>query len=71
MASDIKNTADGITGNQVIGRVTVNTGGRGTNGSQGFTRATPNNVTIPLADIHDKYDDRFDDPRYYQGDSAT
>lgn len=64
MASDIKNTGNDITGVQVIGNVVVNTGGRGAQLKQ-TQEDSPGRKEIPLADIHDKYDDRLDDPTYY------
>lgn len=69
MANDILNTGNATTGNQVLGRATINTGGRGTNGKQHLQSDHP--VTIPVASIAAKYDARFDDPRYYAGDTAS
>ena len=71
MANDIVNASAGdTTGNQVIGRPTVNTGGRGANVSQQLD-TTSNKESSAVADVAAQYDARFDDPRYYAGDAAT
>ncbi len=71
MASTIKNTSDGITGNQTIGRPLVATGGRGSFALFAQTLETANVETIALADIEQKWSTRFNDPRYYQGDAPA
>lgn len=63
MASDIKNTSDGIDEQQKLGRVTVATGGSKLNAHQQLAPQREQNTDI--ADVHDKYDARFDDPTYY------
>jgi len=69
MANDILNA---VTSTTVInnGTVVVGTGARGTYGAQILDDGRA--VHTPLiTTIQDKYDDKFDDPRYYTGDAAT
>jgi hypothetical protein len=71
MANDILSAASGAaSGNQTTGRPTVATGSRGANFSQTLD-GTVNKKTIAIADIAADYDARFDDPRYYTGDTAS
>ena len=71
MANDIVNATDGATtGLQRQGRVTVASGGRGSNFSKTYD-PTLESLTSPVVDIAAKYDARFDDPRYYTGDAIT
>lgn len=71
MANDILNTSNSNTGNQVLGRIIINTGGRGANLKQTLSTSNNDSDTIAIGDIDDKYDTRFDDPRYYSGDAIT
>jgi hypothetical protein len=68
MANDILNTSNGATGNQNLGKITVKQEGRGTNSTKQYNAALH---TIDISTIAAKYDARFDDPRYYQGDADT
>ena len=70
MANDILNTANGTTGNQVQGTVRVHQPGRPTVGN-GHTYNPADVQTSTVLSIADKYDERFDDPRYYTGDLVT
>ncbi len=67
MAQDILNTSGTNTGNQRIGNVVVGTGGRG---SYSYQKNDDREKAALVADVDDKYDTRFDDPRYYNGDTA-
>jgi hypothetical protein len=68
MANDIVNSVDGSgTGIQQMGTRVVSVGGAGDS-------ALTNDAdlhTIDIANIADKYDDRWDDPRYYAGDTEN
>lgn len=73
MAVDIFNAVSGELGITEInnGSITVGLPGRGAKArvAQYYDDGM---VTKPvIADIEDKYDARFDEPRYYTGDSAT
>lgn len=71
MANDILSINGNTSGSQSIGKVTVATGGRG---SQALFRKSysPENVKeITISSIAAKYDARFDEPRYYTGDSGN
>ena len=68
MANDIVNNQGGTTGNQQRGRITVKGPGRGTNG---YKANTEQQLLSAVSDLSTKYDDRFDDPRYYTGDAVT
>jgi len=48
-------------------RATVLYGGRAASAK----RMDARQLTLDIADITDKYTDRFDDPRYYSGDDVT
>ncbi len=58
MASDIVNTSGTTTGNQRQGRVTVASGGRGTNFALTYDPAIET-ILSPIADITTKYDHKF------------
>ena len=62
-AQDIMNASGGSSGNQKIGGVVISIGGRN-------YQTLSNNRTIALSTLINKYADRFDDPTYYDGDSA-
>ena len=67
MAADIKNTDNGVTGDQKLGMIQVNVG----NVSSLVTLDGSDSLhTIDIDTIDDKYDDKFDSPRYYTGDTA-
>ena len=67
--NDIVNASDlSGSGDQRLGRIVVKTGGRGSNGTQANTE--PQYVE-EIADVSGKFDERFDDPRYYTGDAPT
>lgn len=61
MAADISNIDGAFNGNQQLGRVTINQNGRLT-----VSKPSGDEDTIPIADIDDKYDTRFDDVTYYE-----
>lgn len=74
MANDILNTGGTTTDSASVGAITVATGGRGSLALVRQSRADarpPCVESVLLTTLSDKYDDRFDDPRYYQGDAST
>ena len=71
MANDILNTGAGTTGSAAVGKITVATGGRGSLALFRLSRDGDGSETDLITNLDDKYDTRFDDPRYYQGDAAT
>ena len=71
MASDIVNTAGTTTGNQKMGDAVVNLPGRNGQEDEAHQFQADRQITVPVVDIHDKYDDRYDDPRYYTGDTPS
>ena len=74
MANDILNNAAVASGVQLVGAVTVATGGRGSatlfRNSLPADRAPASNP-LSIATLATQYDTRFDDPRYYEGDTAN
>lgn len=65
---DIVNISGVGTGTQKQGVVTVHTPGRGSAARAAqFQRDSQHTIDIPT--ISGKYDTRFDDPRYYNGDT--
>lgn len=65
----VVNTVDGTsTGTQLLGTITVGVGNVGSNNSQTYA---DDRVTLPVATASGSVADRFDDPRYYSGDSPT
>lgn len=69
MAQDILNTAGTAAGTQKLGTITVNTGARG---SRTCARQRTDEKTMTISGVLDtKYDTRFDNPRYYSGDTAS
>jgi hypothetical protein len=68
MAQDILNTAGTNTGNQRTGNVVVGTGGRGT---YSYQKNDDSEQLKAVNTLDVKYDNRFDDPRYYNGDTAS
>ena len=71
MANDITNIDGGATGQQVLGRITVGTSGRGNRARTSQQLALTHTDSINLSDIASKYDGKFDDPRYYTGDTTA
>lgn len=74
MAADILNNSGGTSGNQKLGTVVVNYGGRActTQNSVEYTASNPNHngnyngaLLTGVASITGKYDTRFDDVGYY------
>jgi hypothetical protein len=53
---------------QLLGRIVVKTSGRGLNGTNADTEAQ---YIVDIALESGRYDDRFNDPRYYTGDAIT
>lgn len=70
MANDILNTGGTTTGNQVHGRVRLFHPNGIVAGRLGETYDPVDVETSLVSAIAAKYDARFDDPRYYTGDSA-
>lgn len=70
MAVDIYNVDGGTDDNSVVGRATVNAGGRGSYVKQHLQSDYPG-TPVDMAALSVKYDGKFDDPRYYAGDTAS
>lgn len=69
MAQDIVNHDGTVAGTQKLGTITVNTGARG---SRTCARQSTDEQTMTISGVLDtKYDTRFDNPRYYSGDTAN
>ena len=67
MAQDVVNTEDGTgSGNQLQGRITVLTGGRGSNLVKIYD--CEGHKITPITGLDTKYDAKYDDSRYYVGD---
>lgn len=63
MAQDVVNaTNSDATGNQRIGNIIVNSGGRGVNG---YKKNDDDEQLTPVTGLDTQYDARFDDPTYY------
>jgi hypothetical protein len=54
-----------------MGDAVVNLQGKNGQGDEAHQIHTDRGFVVDIADVHDKYDARFDDPRYYSGDAAT
>ena len=68
MASDIKNTSDGTTGVSRIGKSVVATGG---GKYRVLDPGQPRVGNTNIASVTTKFDARFDEPRYYSGDTIS
>ena len=66
MANEIFNVAGNPTGTQKLGNAIVRSSGKGN-----YKVMDDRQITVDIADITDKYDDKWDSPRYYTGDAAT
>lgn len=72
MATDIYNISGSTTGNQSLGAIRVGNPGGIIGGRSGEKKTDVEGVETPtVASISTKYDTRFDDPRYYSGDTIT
>ena len=59
MAADINNVTGGVAGNQKLGNISIFTGER-------VLSSTTHDVELlDISGISDKYDTRWDDPKYY------
>lgn len=71
MASDIVGIDGNPTGNQKMGSIVVNLQGKNGQENEAHQIQDDRSFTLDIADIHDKFDDRFDDPRFYAGDTPS
>lgn len=72
MANDIVNASAGdTTGTSRIGKAVINSGGRGSLSYDVMDPAQPRVKDTTISDVAAKFDARFDDPRYYSGDTAS
>lgn len=69
MGNDIF-SATGVAGigNQLLGDLIIKTPGKGLNGR---SITTDHQVVSDLGDASGTWQDRFDDPRYYSGDTSA
>lgn len=79
MSTDVKNKAGGDTGDTLNGQITVRTNRNGYKSqaaAEGNRLYAISKFDLKYTDTSDPTDafdtaDRFDDPRYYQGDAVT